>query len=248
MEQDQEFAENIFKNFNELFFDPEIAKRKLNKQIVEPFYLIAAQAVLFSDERQPIIRINEEVKAKVKIKKDIDTTDKDFWANRHEVEEIIFDDSENLDSGHITMILFKDGYQLRFDFVYNKYTCNKYLNTAEEFLKSAKFAFENNLLSAFVDNSFSSMEFLAKAKLILEANKQMKGKTNHKAIISEFNKRYKNNLNKIENDYKIVLNKLSQLRSSARYVENSFNILENEKLLILNSMTDLHQKIKENIS
>jgi len=248
MEQDQEFADNVFKSFNDLFFDPEIQKRKLQNQIEEPFYLIAAQAVLFSNGKQPIIRINSEVKAKVKIKKGIDITDKDYWASRNEVEEIIFDDSENLDAGHVTMIHFKDGYQLKFDFIYNKYSCNKYLSTAEEFLKSAQFAFENNLLSAFVDNSFSSMELLAKAKMLLETNEQMKGKTNHKAILSEFNKRYKNDLNKLEVDYKVALNKLSKLRSYARYLENSFTVSEEEKLFILDSMKDLHQKIKENIS
>ena len=248
MEENQEFADNVFKNFNDLFFNPEIEKRRKLNQIVEPFYLIAAQVVFFSDGKQPIIRINEEVKATVKIKQNVDITIENFWATRNEVEKVIFSDPENLDCGHATMIHFKDGYKLTFDFIYNKDSCNKYLNTAEEFLKSAQFALENNYISAFIDNSFSSMELLAKSKLLLETNQNIKGKTNHKAIKSEFNKRYKNDLNSIEINYKIVLNKLSELRNNARYLENPFSVSEEDKILIMNSMLDLHKKVKENIS
>lgn len=248
MNQDKQFDDNVFKNFNDLFFNPEIERRRLRNEIQEPFYLIAAQVIFFGNGEQPIVRINEEVKAEVKIKKNVDMTQTDFWASRNEVEKILFNDPENLDCGHATMILFKDGYRLTFDFVYNKYTCSKYLNTAEEFLKTAKFALENNYLSAFIDNSFSSMELLAKCKLLLETNENMKGKTNHKAIKSEFNKRYKNDLNSIEIDYKNVFNKLSQLRGNARYLENSFNVSEIEKKLIIESLTNLYVKIKENIS
>jgi uncharacterized protein (UPF0332 family) len=248
MKQSQEFADNVFKNFNELFFNPEIEKRRQRNEIQEPFYLIAAQVVFFGNGKQPIVRINSEVRAEVKIKKNVDITKNDFWASRNEVDKIIFNDSENLDCGHATMILFKDGYRLSFDFIYNKNTCGKYLKTAEEFLKTAKFALENNYISAFIDNSFSSMELLAKCKLLLETNENMKGKTNHKAIKSEFNKRFKNDLNIIEIDYKIVFNKLSQLRNDARYLENTFSVSENEKKLIVDSMSDLFEKIKENIS
>lgn len=246
--EDQQFADNVFKHFNDLFFNPEIERRRLRNEIQEPFYLIAAQVIFFGNGNQPIVRINEEVKAEVKIKKSVDITQKDFWASRDEVEKIIFNDPKNLDSGHVTMILFRDGYRLSFDFIYNKDTCGKYLNTAEEFLKTAKFALESNYLSAFIDNSFSSMELLAKCKLLLETNENMRRKTNHKAIKSEFNKRFKNNFNSIEIDYKNVFNKLSELRGNARYLENPFSISDVEKKLIIDSLTNLYGKIKENIS
>lgn len=248
MKENQEFADNVFKNFNDLFFNPEIERRRQLNLIQEPFYLIAGQVVFFCDGKQPIIRLNEEVKATVKIKKNVDITNENFWASRNEVKKVLFSDPENLDCGHATMIHFKDGYKLTFDFIYNKHTCNKYLSTAEEFLKSAQFALENNFISAFIDNSFSSMELLAKSKLLLETNKNINGKTNHKAIKAEFNKRYKNDLNNIEINYKVVLNKLSLLRNDARYLEKPFTISEEDKKLIIDSMLDLHKKIKENIS
>jgi len=244
MEQDLQFSENVFSNFNNLFFNPEIERRRLRNEIQDPFYLVAAQVIFFEKDKEPLIRLNQEVKAGVKLKENAKMDQGDLFYSRDYVENIFLNDPEHLDCGHVTMILFKEGYRLSFDFIYNKHTCSKYLKASKEFLTTAKFALEKGYSSAFIDNSFSSIELLAKCILLLETNEKMKGKTNHKTIKTEFNKLYKNDINTIEMHHRTVFNKLSQLRSGARYLENSFYISKNDENLIIESLNNLYNKIK----
>jgi hypothetical protein len=46
-----EFANNVFNHMHELFFDPEIIKRKAQNIIPQDFTLVATQAILFPDGR-----------------------------------------------------------------------------------------------------------------------------------------------------------------------------------------------------
>ncbi len=154
---DTDFFNNVFNNFMELFFQPEITRRKNSGIIVEPFTLVAAQVIFPPDGRQPAVRVNEEVRAEMKLKKDIDYKQKDFWPMRGEVKSLKLNESDLEDCGHATLILLKDGYQLTFDFVYNKAVSTNHLKVANEFLKTAKFALDNKLTSSFIDNSFSAV-------------------------------------------------------------------------------------------
>lgn len=110
-----EFANNVFKGHMDLFFNPEIEKRKSLNTLPDNFRLIAAQAIFFPDERPHIVRLNGEVSAEVKVKKGVDTSSPDFWATIDEVEYVKLNEQEFLNCGHSTLILFKDGYQLTFN-------------------------------------------------------------------------------------------------------------------------------------
>lgn len=187
-----EFADNVYKNMMDLFFNPEIRRRKELNLLPENFTLLAAQAIFFPDGRPHIVRLNEEVSVEVKLKKGVDPTVKNFWASTYEVDHIKLNENEFLNCGHSTLILFNDGFQLSFDFHYNKQLCYEHLNVAREFLKTSKYALDNDLGFAFIDTSFSTIELLAKTNLFLEANQNILGKTNHRAIKSAFNLRYKN--------------------------------------------------------
>lgn len=129
-----------------------------------------------------------------------------------------------MNCGHSTLILFKDGYQLTFDFQYNKQLCNQHLSVAKEFVEVSKYALEKNLISAFVDNCFSAIELLAKTNLFLESNQSIIGKTTHKTVKAEFNKRFKNSEVDIEIERREAFNKLSDIRSKARYLDGTINI------------------------
>lgn len=202
---DKEFSNNVFKNFNDLFFNPEIERRKNEKIIHADFQLLAAQVIFFPNGEKPIVRLNEEVKASVKVKKGVDTKVENYWASIKDVERVIFDDAEYHNCGHATMILLTDGYQLSFDFRYNRETCTKHLIVAKEFLMAAEYCYDNKYFSAFIDNSFSSIELLAKCKLIIATNKKMYGKTNHNAIKTEFNRYYNTRPQKFEFEEKSTL-------------------------------------------
>ena len=49
MEQDQEFADNVFKSFNDIFFNPEIQKRKFQSQIEETNHGSCCPNICFSN-------------------------------------------------------------------------------------------------------------------------------------------------------------------------------------------------------
>jgi hypothetical protein len=108
--ENSEFANNVFNNMHELFFNPEIATRKTLKLIPEDFTLVAAQAILFPDGRPHIVRLNSEVSVEVKLKKGVDKDAPDFWPSSGDVEYVKLNEKEFLDCGHITLILFKDGF------------------------------------------------------------------------------------------------------------------------------------------
>ncbi|QWT87322.1 hypothetical protein KBP46_05545 [Chryseobacterium sp. PCH239] len=143
---EENFINNAFNNIMEIYFNPEIERRKQNNTLEENFELIAAQAFIFPDERPNIIRLNAEVQATVKIKDGINKDASDYFPNCEDVESIEISENEYLNCGHIIIIRFKDYYQLKFDFIYNKKTCKSLLDNSFQFLKTAEFALKNNFL------------------------------------------------------------------------------------------------------
>jgi len=238
-----EFADNVYKDMMDLFFNPEINRRKEQKLLPENFTLLAAQAIFFPDGRPHIVRLNEEVSVEVKLKKGVNPTVKDFWASTYEVEHIKLNESEFLNCGHSTLILFKDGYQLSFDFHYNKQLCYEHLTVAKEFLKTSKYALDYDLGFAFIDTSFSTIELLAKTNLFLEANQNIHGKTNHRTIKSAFNLRYKNSQSDFEIERRRVFNHLSDARTKARYLEGSINISKQELQSIHDTVDKMYNEL-----
>lgn len=235
-----EFANNVFENMNELFFNPEIAKRKEQNLISDDFTLLAAQALLFPDGRPHIVRLNDEVSVEVKLKKGVDKKVKDLWPSRNEIEYIKLNEEEFLDCGHVTMILFKDGFQISFDFSYNKQICAEHLSVAKQFLKTSKFALDNDFIFSFIDNSYSTIELLAKTNLLIEANQNMRGKTSHKTIKAAFNLRHKNTQNQFELSRRQIFNDLSDARKAARYLEGKTNFNRNELESINSTVEEMY--------
>ena len=226
--ESSEFANNVFNNMHELFYNPEIAKRKAQNLIPKDFSLIAAQAILFPDGRPHILRLNSEVSVEVKLKKGVDKDAKDFWPSSSDIEYVKLNEKEFLNCGHVTLILFKDGFKLSFDFRYNKQICAEHLTVAKQFLETSKFALENDFVFAFIDNSFSAIELLAKTNLLVEANQNMRGRTSHNTIKSAFNLRYKNSQTQFEVNRCQIFNRLSDARKAARYLEGKLTFDRSE--------------------
>lgn len=249
-ELDSEFANNVFNNMMDLFFNPEIAKRKEEKLLSENFQMIAAQAIIFPDGRMPLIRFNEDVKAEVKLKKEVNNDKNNFWPSQNEVNTIKLVEKDFMNCGHITIILLNDGYKLSFDFQYNKQTSLEHLKVAQEFLNTARFALDNKLFYSFIDNAFSTVELLAKTNLLIEAHPKTNVKT-HKSIQTAFNLRFKNSQTLFEIERRKALNRLSEKRTNARYLEGNV-IFEHEELIniyktIENMLLDLSNRVDFNV-
>ena len=243
-----EFAQNAFNNFMSLFFQPEIDRRKALNLIEEPFDLLAAQAIIFPDGRQPLIRLNGEVSADLKLKKETNTQVKNFWPSSNDVIGIKLKPGEFDNCGHVTLVALSDRFQLVFDFVYNKQIAGDNLKVANEFLTTARYALENDLKAAFIDNAFSACELLAKTNLLLETNKMVTGKTNHSAIKSEFNKRHRYSTDAFDLAVKDIFNRLSDTRNRARYLNGSVDIEKLDRQQTLTILEQLYEMLSSRIS
>jgi len=239
IENDHEFANNVYNNFMALFFNPEIAKRKALGLLNDDFTLYAAQVILFPNGDPNIIRLNDEVSAAVRLKPGVDHTRAGFWPTISEVDTFQLNETQFMNCGHVTMVLLHGGYQLSFDFQYNNQFCKEHLNIAEQFLNTSRYAIDNNHVMAFIDNSFSAIELLAKANLLLEANQNVSGKTNHNQIKQAFNNRFRYSETEFEVSQRAVFNRLSDQRSKARYLNGEVNISIGE----LNSIQDTVRKM-----
>lgn len=242
------FSGNVFTNMMNLFFNPEITKRKAENSIDDSFELLAAQAIIFPDGRQTIINLNNEVSATVKLKKEADKGIEGFMASTEQIEYVKLRDEEFLNCGHVTIILFNDGYHISFDFQYNKQISSEHLEVAQQFIETSKFALDNKYITSFIDNSYSAIELLAKTNLLLEANPKVAGKTIHTTIHSTFNLRFKNSHTNFEIERRKTLNDLSSARTKARYLEGKI-YFDEEKLTtiyntILHMFNDLSNRLK----
>lgn len=243
MDNTQEFSDNLVENFRGLFFTPEIEKRKKENTIDSDFELTAGQVIFFPNGAQPLVRLNSEVSANAKLK-NIETENGE---KREIIDKITLNEKEFENCGHATFI-FTNGKLIHcsFDFHRNKSIVKNHLDSAKEFYKTAKYASEENLLNAFIDNAFSSMELLAKSELLLEPMSGLENKANHKRIKSEYNKQANTILDESEKNKRTVLNKLSELRNKARYLKGDGN-LTFEKEEILQTIENIIKRI-ENIT
>lgn len=227
----------------ELFFAPEIARRKAAQLIKEDFQLHAAQALFFPDGRPPLVKLNEEVAVIVKLKKGVDLAVKDFRPLLEQIESVQLHEKEFLNCGHSTLIEFKDGTYLTFDFHYNKALCGEHLTVASEFLKTAQYALDKGLGFAFIDNCFSTTELLTKTNLFLEANNRVSEKATHKAIKSAYNLRFKHSKVDFEIQRRQIFNQLGELRQKARYLEGSINITQEETKSIFDTIQQMYTEL-----
>ncbi|MDZ4792632.1 MAG: HEPN domain-containing protein [Hyphomicrobiales bacterium] len=108
---------------------------------------------------------------------------------------------------------------------YNAKKIDQHLTVCSQFLKSAKFCLNEGLLNAFLDNAYSSCEILAKTYL-LDYPDAITEKESHKHISQEINKRAKHKADGAETAK--LLNRLSRLRQSARYLNKPLIFDENE--------------------
>ena len=226
-----ETQENInIKEVSEIWIKPEIKRRKENGQLNESFILHKAQIVFYPDGKRKI-RLNDEVKAKLKVKLNSDVVknvgDMVFIDELDGISEIKLSDTDDPDCAHITIIEMNNNWYLSFDATYNKKFSKKHISTARQFYETAKFALGNKYMSAFVDNLYSATELLAKSMLLNDiASKEFREKASHKSINQKFNLYAK--LGNIEPKYAKLLNELSELRKQARYLKGEKTVSAEE--------------------
>ncbi|MCP8309782.1 MAG: HEPN domain-containing protein [archaeon] len=222
----EEGSRNLFQKIMDIWILPEIERRKQNRVLPEGFELWAAQILFHLDWSANKIRLNDEVRAiaKCKLEKGI-CKKKDELIYRNEIEsikELILSDKDDPNAAHVTLVRLRNEWYIFLDFRYNRGRAKKCLTTAEEFYNAAKLAYGNDLLHPFIDNLFSATELLATAQLLIIPDRDYSKKQTHKSTQLKYSAFV--NIGNYKVDYKNNLNKLSGLRSCARYLKESFQI------------------------
>ncbi|MBU1198913.1 MAG: HEPN domain-containing protein [Nanoarchaeota archaeon] len=213
----QDTSQKLFQQTMEMWIEPEIDKRKSFNRIPDDFKLKSAQIIFSLDRGWNKVRLNEEVKAIAKCKVNCAKKKGDsvYEKDIDEIESIDLTEKDP-NCAHITLLLFKNNWVISFDFMYNKKRINQHIEAAKEFLDSAKENLEKKRLRPFFENSFACAELSAKAVLLQLPDKEILQGKNHETRIN----RFKNwaNLGNVKQKHSHILERLNQLRSSARYL------------------------------
>lgn len=241
----EEFSKRVIQNIMDIFITPEVKRRQDARELPKPLSFYCAQVILFPDERKPLVRINEEVKAKAKVQyKPGISKKKGDPVYENEIEDLCHVDlgpDDDPDCGHIFLYLKGTSMSLWFDFRRNRALALKHVERAKEFYQIADYSLKRGNLAPFVDNIFNAAELSAKAMLLVMYDYQpsLRVKATHTAIQMRYNRFA--NLGNVMPEYKKTFNKLSGLRDAARYLKSPLNITEKKS----HEMLDIIKKMIE---
>jgi hypothetical protein len=212
----EEFGKTVLNNVFELWFTPEIERRRADGLIGEDFVLLMAQAI-FPEDAPNEIRLNDEVRGVMLIEaqRPVEKGEQVLLTDLADPRAFELIDEE-LDCGHFTIIRRGPGndWMLTFNALAGRAKAANFVRLASDFLKAAVYARDEVLSGPCLDNLFSCCELLAKAELVMHRSHATKSKK-HGAISSAINQWGK--LGNVHPLFVSLLNSLSNMRSAARY-------------------------------
>ncbi len=237
---DAEMAERVVEQAYGFWIGPEIERRQTAGELPGDFALYGAQVVFGVDEGPPEVRLNEEVKAVAEvtaaraIAKGEQVTEDDTAGYRN----ILLTEADP-DAGHITIVAYKGGWVLAFDFRRDASRIAEHAKAAEEFLIAAESARDQRHSRAFVDNLFSATELMAKGMLIWQPDRSLLDSKTHRYIKGRFNREGK--LSNVDSRFVDLLNRLGNLRERARYLAGGFALSDAEMNDMLAVAKEMHE-------
>ncbi len=219
---DNSAARNLLTQLMTIYISPELRKR----QHPQNFNLRAAQIIFYDDSRPCQVRINDEINgiAKVKLKSGV-SKKKNEPIFENEVEglsEINLTEYDDPNCAHVTLVRIRNTWTIAFDFRYNKGLAQKHIKTAKQFYETAEFSYQKENWAPLIDNLFSAAELAAKSMLLLMPGTGFTKKSRHRSIQFRFNKFA--DLGNVPEEFRVTLNKLSELRNKARYLKGALNM------------------------
>ena len=213
---DQLMAKRLIEQTLTNWVNPELERRKAAGELKDGFVLKAAQ-IIFSVGGKNLVRINGEVKAIIEAKFNRPIEKGEAILNK-DVEDIrsfrLID--EEKDFGHITIVHLIKGWFVGFSFIYDVSKSKKLYDIAVEFMKSAYADLENKRYRPFVESALIAAENLAKARIYLIPDKEIRKAKTHGLVRGKVNS-YAKTDSIIKISYKDGFNKLVKLRDKARY-------------------------------
>ncbi|GGO94888.1 hypothetical protein [Stakelama pacifica] len=216
MADGEAFGQAVLKNVFEIWFTPEIERRRAAGLIGGDFILMLAQAI-FPEEGSNEIRLNDEVRGimTVESQRPIDKGGQVLLSDLGGVQAFELIDEE-LDCGHFTAIRRGESsnWMLSFNALAGRKKASNLVRLAGEFLVTTKLSMERGHSGPSIDNLFSCCELLAKAELIMHRFDAVRSKR-HGAIGSAINQWGK--LGNVHPQFVSTMNRMSNLRAAARY-------------------------------
>lgn len=213
----KDVSQKLFQQTIDLWIKPEIEKRKSLNRLPNNFSLKSAQIIFSLDKGWNKVRLNKEVKAvvKCKVNRSINKGELIYEKDIDKIESISLTEKDP-NCAHITLLLFKDNWVISFDFIYNKKRIKDHIEASKEFFESAKDNIKKKRLRPFFENSFACAELSAKSVLLQLPSKNILHGKDHESRINQF----KNwaVLGNVKIEHSNLLEKLNQLRPSARYL------------------------------
>ncbi len=237
---DKSFTETVISNAFELWFIPELERRKKSGIIPCDFHVWGAQLITEPDKPASHIYFNKEMhgvfEAEALVKSDVGDvlsisdvgkitgawlTEGDLYPN----------------AGYLTTLLHKGIWYLSFDFRYNATRIEEHMNIAHQFLEIASTALTKEFVNAFVENLFAVVEILAKCYLMMYPDKRVLEATTHSFIKTGFNLqgRHQN----VPPEFVKLLNRLSKLRPKARYQRGTLGLSMGEARALYEQTQDM---------
>lgn len=198
----------------QVFFSPEINRRRSATQLPDDFFLTAAQMIQLEGGAR-IVRLNEEVRgiAMVRASRPVLKGERVFVSDLKDL--ISFDlEDEELDAGHCTILWTGQRWFLTFDLRAGRAKCADMLAAATQFLEVARFSADSGRARPGIDNLFSACELVSKVHLIRHRHSASKAKT-HAPVQSAINAWGR--LGNISDNFVRLFNRISSTRYPARY-------------------------------
>jgi len=214
---DQKEAAHLLEQSFQLWFNPEIQRRRDRGVISSSYPLWAGQVIMDLELESPIVRLNEEVHAFVHGKAARPITAGEAVALETDLLSLdrISLSNEFPNAGHLTALVFKGTWVISIDFQYNAARIQSQLSCADQFLSAARHCVQSNLAIAAIDNLYDAVQLMAKCFLIAYPDKQVLESTSHGFIETKLNLIGKQG--QVSPSSVHLLNELADLRPKTRY-------------------------------
>lgn len=162
MSLDLEAARTLYNHVHEIWVKPELERRKVAGKLPEGFQIEKVQ-ILVWPRGVPSVRLNQELKAEAVarlmpgIKKN-NIGEPVNWNEIKEIIAIILTDEDDPNCGHLTMIPFRNGWVIGFDFRTNKKLALERYYAGDDFLRAAEDCLTKGYFRLFIDNLYSAVE------------------------------------------------------------------------------------------
>ena len=208
--------ETTIRHAFELWFIPEIERRRCDGSLPEDFSLWGAQVVMDTDVPGPMVRINEEIRGifEAEARRKIDAGEIVKWGDLGDIRGMRLT-ADDPNAGHLTVLLHKGVWHLFFDFRYNATRIAEHMRLAREFIELAEVGVVRGYSNSTTDLLFSAVEIIAKCHLMMHPDRQVLDTKSHGFIATRFNLQGK--LGNVPADFVALLNRLTDLRPKARY-------------------------------